>query len=71
MNLLLTWLTLSVAVWLTAELLPGLYHPTFLYEAVWTVGVALAVIALDFQLPLFDSAAGAAQRLPHSRIPGP
>jgi prolipoprotein diacylglyceryl transferase len=31
----------------TAELLPGLYHPTFLYEAVWTVGLALAVIALD------------------------
>jgi prolipoprotein diacylglyceryl transferase len=31
----------------SAELLPGLYHPTFLYEAVWTVGLAIAVIALD------------------------
>jgi len=31
----------------TAELLPGLYHPAFLYEAVWDVAVALAVFALD------------------------
>ena len=27
--------------------LPDLYHPTFLYEAVWNVGVALLVWALD------------------------
>lgn len=26
---------------------PGLYHPTFAYEALWNVGVALAVLALD------------------------
>ncbi|HEY2947718.1 MAG TPA: prolipoprotein diacylglyceryl transferase [Micromonosporaceae bacterium] len=28
-------------------LLPGLYHPTFLYEAVWDVGTALLVWLLD------------------------
>ncbi len=28
-------------------LLPGLYHPTFLYEALWNVGVALLVFAAD------------------------
>jgi prolipoprotein diacylglyceryl transferase len=28
-------------------LLPGLYHPTFLYEALWNVGVAVLVIVLD------------------------
>ena len=27
--------------------LPGLYHPTFLYEAVWDVGVAVLVLVLD------------------------
>jgi prolipoprotein diacylglyceryl transferase len=27
--------------------LPGLYHPTFLYEALWNVGVAVLVILLD------------------------
>lgn len=26
---------------------PGLYHPTFAYEAVWNVGVALLVLAAD------------------------
>jgi prolipoprotein diacylglyceryl transferase len=26
---------------------PGLYHPTFLYEAIWDVGVAVLVWALD------------------------
>ncbi|MGK5441912.1 prolipoprotein diacylglyceryl transferase [Micromonospora sp. URMC 105] len=26
---------------------PGLYHPTFLYEALWNVGVAALVFALD------------------------
>jgi prolipoprotein diacylglyceryl transferase len=29
------------------ELLPGLYHPAFLYEAVWNVGVALLVWLVD------------------------
>jgi prolipoprotein diacylglyceryl transferase len=29
------------------ELEPGLYHPTFLYEALWDVGVAVLVILLD------------------------
>ena len=28
-------------------LLPGLYHPTFLYEALWDVGVAVLVFAAD------------------------
>ncbi|WP_249714339.1 prolipoprotein diacylglyceryl transferase [Rhizomonospora bruguierae] len=28
-------------------LLEGLYHPTFLYEAIWDVGVAVLVFALD------------------------
>jgi prolipoprotein diacylglyceryl transferase len=27
--------------------LPGLYHPTFLYEAVWNVGVAVLVLLAD------------------------
>ncbi|GGJ80273.1 prolipoprotein diacylglyceryl transferase [Pilimelia anulata] len=27
--------------------LPGLYHPTFLYEALWNVGVAVLVIAAE------------------------
>jgi prolipoprotein diacylglyceryl transferase len=27
--------------------LPGLYHPTFLYEALWNIGVAVLVILLD------------------------
>jgi prolipoprotein diacylglyceryl transferase len=31
----------------TAELLPGLYHPAFLYEALWDVGVAVLVILMD------------------------
>ncbi|HEU4421489.1 MAG TPA: prolipoprotein diacylglyceryl transferase [Pilimelia sp.] len=31
----------------TAELLPGLYHPAFLYEALWCVGVAVLVIVAD------------------------
>jgi prolipoprotein diacylglyceryl transferase len=31
----------------TAELLPGLYHPTFLYEALWNVGVAVLVWLVD------------------------
>jgi prolipoprotein diacylglyceryl transferase len=30
-----------------AVTLPDLYHPTFLYEAIWDVGVALLVWALD------------------------
>ncbi|MFU8872597.1 prolipoprotein diacylglyceryl transferase [Micromonospora sp. SL4-19] len=29
---------------------PGLYHPTFLYEAIWTIGVAALVFALDRKL---------------------
>ncbi|HWH00531.1 MAG TPA: prolipoprotein diacylglyceryl transferase [Pilimelia sp.] len=29
------------------ELLPGLYHPTFAYEALWNVGVALLVLLAD------------------------
>ncbi|MEV0154982.1 prolipoprotein diacylglyceryl transferase [Micromonospora sp. NPDC050686] len=33
-------------------LLPGLYHPTFLYEALWNVGVAALVIALDRRFKL-------------------
>ncbi|MEH1016673.1 prolipoprotein diacylglyceryl transferase [Micromonospora sp. CPCC 206060] len=28
-------------------LLPGLYHPTFAYEALWNIGVALLVLAVD------------------------
>ncbi|MEV0430333.1 prolipoprotein diacylglyceryl transferase [Micromonospora sp. NPDC050495] len=31
---------------------PGLYHPTFLYEALWNVGVAVLVFALDRKLRL-------------------
>ncbi|TDC72925.1 prolipoprotein diacylglyceryl transferase [Micromonospora sp. KC606] len=33
-------------------LLPGLYHPTFLYEAIWNVGVAALVFVLDRRLKL-------------------
>ncbi|MFU8854253.1 prolipoprotein diacylglyceryl transferase [Micromonospora sp. SL1-18] len=33
-----------------AVLQPGLYHPTFLYEAVWNVGVAALVFVLDRKL---------------------
>ncbi|EEP70843.1 prolipoprotein diacylglyceryl transferase [Micromonospora sp. ATCC 39149] len=33
-------------------LLPGLYHPTFLYEALWNVGVAGLVLVLDRRLRL-------------------
>ncbi|NBE83704.1 prolipoprotein diacylglyceryl transferase [Micromonospora rubida] len=33
-------------------LLPGLYHPTFLYEALWNVGVAALVLFLDRKLRL-------------------
>ncbi|TDB76091.1 prolipoprotein diacylglyceryl transferase [Micromonospora sp. KC723] len=33
-------------------LLPGLYHPTFLYEAIWNVGVAALVIVLDRRFKL-------------------
>ncbi|MER5702927.1 prolipoprotein diacylglyceryl transferase [Micromonospora sp. NPDC002296] len=33
-------------------LLPGLYHPTFLYEALWNVGVAALVLLLDRKLRL-------------------
>ncbi|SCL37307.1 prolipoprotein diacylglyceryl transferase [Micromonospora rhizosphaerae] len=29
---------------------PGLYHPTFLYEALWNVGVAVLVLVLDRKL---------------------
>jgi prolipoprotein diacylglyceryl transferase len=36
----------------TAELLPGLYHPTFLYEALWCVGVAVLVWMVDRRLKL-------------------
>ena len=28
-----------------ADPLPGLYHPTFLYEALWDLGVAVLVLA--------------------------
>ncbi|WP_436278586.1 prolipoprotein diacylglyceryl transferase [Micromonospora marina] len=31
---------------------PGLYHPTFLYEALWNVGVAALVLFLDRKLRL-------------------
>ncbi|MGR6321062.1 prolipoprotein diacylglyceryl transferase [Micromonospora soli] len=31
---------------------PGLYHPTFLYEALWNVGVAALVLVLDRKLRL-------------------
>ncbi|MFF5172143.1 prolipoprotein diacylglyceryl transferase [Micromonospora sp. NPDC000089] len=31
---------------------PGLYHPTFLYEALWNLGVAALVFALDRRLRL-------------------
>ncbi|MBF5031362.1 prolipoprotein diacylglyceryl transferase [Micromonospora sp. ANENR4] len=31
---------------------PGLYHPTFLYEALWNVGVAALVLFLDRRLRL-------------------
>ncbi|MFI2712577.1 prolipoprotein diacylglyceryl transferase [Micromonospora sp. NPDC018662] len=31
---------------------PGLYHPTFLYELIWNVGVAALVLALDRKLRL-------------------
>ena len=31
----------------TGQLLPGLYHPTFAYEALWNLGVALLVWAAD------------------------
>ena len=34
------------------ELLPGLYHPTFAYEALWNVGVALLVFAVDRRFKL-------------------
>jgi prolipoprotein diacylglyceryl transferase len=30
-----------------AQTLPDLYHPTFLYEAIWDIGTALLVFALD------------------------
>ncbi|MBY8872720.1 prolipoprotein diacylglyceryl transferase [Micromonospora sp. PLK6-60] len=33
-------------------LLPGLYHPTFLYEALWNVGVAALVVVLDRRFKL-------------------
>ncbi|WP_431904725.1 prolipoprotein diacylglyceryl transferase [Micromonospora carbonacea] len=33
-------------------LLPGLYHPAFLYEALWNVGVAALVLVLDRRLRL-------------------
>ncbi|MCX4471060.1 Prolipoprotein diacylglyceryl transferase [Micromonospora sp. MW-13] len=33
-------------------LLPGLYHPTFLYEALWNIGVAALVLVLDRKLRL-------------------
>ncbi|NYF54201.1 prolipoprotein diacylglyceryl transferase [Micromonospora purpureochromogenes] len=35
-----------------AVLEPGLYHPTFLYEALWNVGVAALVFALDRRFKL-------------------
>jgi prolipoprotein diacylglyceryltransferase len=31
----------------TGELLPGLYHPTFAYEALWNLGVAALVWGAD------------------------
>ncbi|MCW3839332.1 prolipoprotein diacylglyceryl transferase [Micromonospora yasonensis] len=31
---------------------PGLYHPTFLYEALWNIGVAVLVYVLDRRLRL-------------------
>ncbi|WP_433282277.1 prolipoprotein diacylglyceryl transferase [Micromonospora sp. CA-244673] len=31
---------------------PGLYHPTFLYEALWNIGVAALVVILDRKLRL-------------------
>ncbi|MFE9958696.1 prolipoprotein diacylglyceryl transferase [Micromonospora sp. NPDC005299] len=31
---------------------PGLYHPTFLYEALWNIGVAALVVVLDRKLRL-------------------
>ncbi|MEU9742951.1 prolipoprotein diacylglyceryl transferase [Micromonospora chersina] len=31
---------------------PGLYHPTFLYEALWNIGVAALVLVLDRKLRL-------------------
>ena len=34
------------------ELLPGLYHPTFAYEALWNVGVALLIFAVDRRFKL-------------------
>ncbi|TDC43678.1 prolipoprotein diacylglyceryl transferase [Micromonospora sp. KC213] len=33
-------------------LLPGLYHPTFLYEAIWNIGVAALVFVLDRRFKL-------------------
>jgi prolipoprotein diacylglyceryl transferase len=30
-----------------AQLLPGLYHPTFLYEVIWDLGTALVVYLVD------------------------
>jgi prolipoprotein diacylglyceryl transferase len=35
-----------------AELLPGTYHPTFLYESIWCVGVALLVWLADRRFKL-------------------
>ncbi|MFR9777833.1 prolipoprotein diacylglyceryl transferase [Micromonospora sp. MS34] len=35
-----------------AVLQPGLYHPTFLYEALWNIGVAALVYVLDRRLRL-------------------
>ena len=37
----------AVAVDGTALLMPGLYHPTFLYESIWDVGVAVLVYQMD------------------------
>jgi prolipoprotein diacylglyceryl transferase len=34
------------------ELLPGLYHPTFAYEALWNVGVAALVFLVDRRFKL-------------------
>src|SRR5690606_3034456 len=31
---------------------PGLYHPTFAYEALWNVGVALLVLLVDRRVKL-------------------
>ena len=36
----------------TGRLLPGLYHPTFAYEAIWNLGVALLVWGADRRLAL-------------------